>query len=201
MDWKDLGGTLIRAGAPIIGTALGGPLGGTLGGVLGNVLANALGVDPTPEAVNNAIQNSPADVVAQKLQLADSEAAAKWQAIAAVAQAEAADRTAQSQAINETIRAEIASGTPWYYWRNLWCYSVTAECTAVGCIILWNFATGDFKAIDVFLKASNFFYTWYTMRIGVLGFIFRGASNEKIAAVTGEVPGVIGRVIKAVKGK
>ena len=32
MDWKDLAGTLVKAGAPIIGTAIGGPIGGTIGG-------------------------------------------------------------------------------------------------------------------------------------------------------------------------
>ena len=48
MDWKGISGSLIKAGAPIIGSALGGPLGGLIGSGLGDVLANALGVEPTP---------------------------------------------------------------------------------------------------------------------------------------------------------
>ena len=45
MNWQDLGGALIKAGAPILGNALGGPLGGMIGDAIGGVLANALGVD------------------------------------------------------------------------------------------------------------------------------------------------------------
>nr|WP_245428680.1 hypothetical protein [Rhodoplanes elegans] len=73
MDWKDLGGQLARAGAPIIGGALGGPLGGMLGGVVGNVLADALGTDATPEAVGKAIATATPAEVAEKLAAADAE--------------------------------------------------------------------------------------------------------------------------------
>lgn len=111
-DWKPLAGALIKAGAPVIGTALGGPLGGAAGGMLGGILANALGVENTPEAVQEAITTrDPAEVNAA-LARADAEAAAKWDAIAKIAQAEAADRTAQAQAINETLRSENAQSLP-----------------------------------------------------------------------------------------
>lgn len=205
MDWGAVVGPLVKSAAPTIGGLLGGlipfPGGALIGQELGTLIAKQFGVDPTPEAVNNAIQNSPSDVATARLQAAEAEAVAKWPALAQIAQAEAGDRTAQSQAINATMTAEVAKGQPWYAWRNLWGYSVMGECTAVGCIILSNLATGDFKAVTVFLNASSFFYTWYGMRIGVLGYIFRGASNEKIAAVTGEAPSVIGNIIKAVRGK
>ncbi len=87
MDWRDLAGTLIKAGAPIIGGALGGPLGGMIGGGLGDVLANALGVAPTPEAVNTAIAATPADQLGPKLAAAEAEAQAKWPAITEIAKA------------------------------------------------------------------------------------------------------------------
>lgn len=87
MDWRDLAGTLIKAGAPIIGGALGGPLGGMIGGALGDVVANALGVSPTPEVVNNAISTMPADQLAPKLAAAEAEAQAKWPALAEIAKA------------------------------------------------------------------------------------------------------------------
>lgn len=204
-DWGSIVGPLLKSAAPTLGSLLGGfipiPGGSLIGEEIGKIIAGQFGVDATPEAVGSAIQNSPSDIATQKLQAAEAEALAKWPALAQIAQAEAQDRTAQSQAINATMQAEVAKGQPWFAWRNLWGYSVMAECSAVGSIILYNLATGDFKSVNVFLSASGFFYTWYGMRIGVLGYIFRGASNEKIAAVTGEVPGVIGQIIKAVTKK
>jgi hypothetical protein len=47
----------------------------------------------------------------------------------------------------------------------------------------------------------SFFLSWYGMRFGLLGYIHNGASNEKIAAVTGEAPSIIKTVVKAIKGK
>ncbi len=202
MDWKNIVGPLIQSSAPTIGSILGGfipfPGGSLIGQELGTIIARQFGVDPTPEAVNAAIQAAPSDIAAQKLQAAEAEALAKWPALANIAQAEAGDRSAQSQAINATMQAEVAKGQPWYAWRNLWGYSVAVECTAVGAIIIKGLATGDGTAVNLFLTATGFFYTWYGMRIGVLGFIFKGASNEKIAAVTGEAPGMVKQIIKAV---
>lgn len=205
MDWKSIVGPLLSSAAPTIGGILGGlipfPGASLMGQELGAIIAKQFGVDPTPDAVNNAIQNSPSDIATAKLQAAEAEAIAKWPALAQIAQADAADRTAQSQAINATMQAEVAKGQPWYAWRNLWGYSVMIECGAVGCIILKDLATGNTAGVTVFLNATSFFYTWYGMRIGVLGYIFRGASNEKIAAVTGEQPGLVAQIIKAVKGR
>lgn len=201
MDWKSIVGPLIQSSAPTIGSILGGlipfPGASFVGQELGTIIARQFGVDPTPEAVNQAIQAAPSDVAAQKLQAAESEALARWPALANIAQAEAGDRSAQSQAINATMQAEVAKGQPWYAWRNLWGYSVMLECAGVGVIILKDLALGNTGGVSVFLSATGFFYTWYGMRIGVLGFIFRGISNEKIAALTGEVPGAVNNIVKA----
>lgn len=93
MDWKDIGGQLIRAGAPIIGGAIGGPIGGMIGGGLGNILANALGVEETPEAVDKAIRETPPDVLTAKLSAAEAEAQAKWPALAEMVKAQEEGRT------------------------------------------------------------------------------------------------------------
>lgn len=205
MDWKAIAGPLLQSAAPTIGGLLGGlipfPGGAMIGQELGQIIANQFGVAATPEAVNAAIQNTPSDVATAKLQAAEAEAVAKWPALAQIAQADAGDRTAQSQAINATMQAEVARGQPWYAWRNIWGYSVAVECSGVGLIILYSLFEGDPKAVNLFLSASNFFLTWYGMRVGVLGYIFRGSSNEKIAAVTGDTPGIVGNVIKAIRGK
>lgn len=196
MDWKALGGQLIKVGAPTIGTALGGPLGGMIGSSIGSVLASALGTDNTPEAINDALQNTSPDVLASKLSAAEQEAIAKWPALAEIAKADAQ----QAESINATMRAELASGQPWYAWRNLYGYSVVVEAGATTWVILYGliFDPQVFKNI---LNSFSFFISWYTLRFGLLGLVNHGANNEKVAAVTGEAPSLIKNIAKAVRGK
>lgn len=87
MDWKDIAGSLVQAGAPIIGGALGGPLGGMIGSAIGNVVASSLGVESTPEAVETAIRTRPPEEIIARLSAAEHEAQVKWPAIAQIAQA------------------------------------------------------------------------------------------------------------------
>lgn len=55
---NDLIQSLIKAGAPILGTVIGGPV-GTLAGAAIGALAEALGTPATPEAVKKAIDTRP----------------------------------------------------------------------------------------------------------------------------------------------
>lgn len=54
----DLIAALGKAGAPLLGTIIGGPV-GTLAGAAIGALADALGTKPTPEAVKEAIETRP----------------------------------------------------------------------------------------------------------------------------------------------
>lgn len=196
MDWKSIGGSLIKAGAPIIGTALGGPLGGLIGSGLGDVLANALGVEATPEAVNNAIVNGDPSVVSAALSKAESEACAKYSYLTAVVQSNAA----QSESVNQTMRAELVAGQLWWAWRNLWGYSCAVEASMTSLLVLYSLAFHP-QIVKNIIDSYSFFLSWYALRFGVLGYIHNGASNEKIAAVTGEAPSIIKNIAKAVRGK
>lgn len=65
---NDLVQALIKAGAPLLGTVIGGPVGTVAGAAIG-ALAEALGTQPTPEAVKTAIETKPdAGVIVQKLE-------------------------------------------------------------------------------------------------------------------------------------
>ncbi len=55
---NDLIQSLIKAGAPLLGTVIGGPV-GTLAGAAIGALAEALGTQATPEAVKTAIETTP----------------------------------------------------------------------------------------------------------------------------------------------
>jgi hypothetical protein len=65
---KELIEAVLKAGAPVLGTVLGGPV-GTLAGAVVGALAEALGTPATPEAVKTAIETRPdAVAVVQKVE-------------------------------------------------------------------------------------------------------------------------------------
>lgn len=103
MEWRDLAGALVKAGAPILGTALGGPAGSAIGAVIGATLADALGVEATPSAVDGALAGR-ADAGAVVRQV-EAEQRERWAEYMLAAQA--------SQA--EIARLEVASDH-WFKW-------------------------------------------------------------------------------------
>lgn len=76
MDWKDVGKNVLATVAPGVGAALGSALvpgaGTAVGADLGRRVADALGVEPTPEAVAQAVQQDP-EGAKQKLKDLDIE--------------------------------------------------------------------------------------------------------------------------------
>lgn len=92
MKWSDIAGVVGKI-APALGAALGGPAGGAVGALL----SSALGVENTPEAVSVAAADP---TIAVKLAEIERDKAAAW--LNAL--------TAQTAEIQETARAEQASG-------------------------------------------------------------------------------------------
>lgn len=207
MDWNDLGkvvGPILLNNAPTIGSVLGGlipiPGGSLIGESMGNILASQFGTPPgNVDALSKAIVNDPN--AAAKITAAETEAAARWPALAEIAKANAASNAEQSKSINATMRAETAKGLPWWAWRNLYGYSVALECSMVSLILCYAIVFDPL----IFKRASDstsFFLSWYALRMGLLGYIHNQSTQEKVAAVTGQAaPGIIASVVKAVKGK
>lgn len=207
MDWTDLGGSLIRAGAPIIGTAIGGPFGGMIGNTLGSVLAGALGTSQTPEAVNSAIQNTAPEVLQEKLTAAEAEAQAKWPALAEMAKA---DADAEAQAINAlqvTARAEVVAGDPIQrWWRPFYAIELTFECMLVWVLLLGSFIFSDGHYISLLTQNSGLIIAYWGARFGVLGVYAGGRSFEKTAAINSPLdtlltPAVVDKLVKLAKRK
>lgn len=120
MNWNDVAaaaGPLLLKSAPTIGSLLGGllpiPGGSLLGSEAGSLLANAFGVPNTPEEVNNAIQTDPN--AEAKIAAAESEAAAKWPALAAMAKEQTEQlkvQTADTEAARTFGLDLVKAGSP-----------------------------------------------------------------------------------------
>lgn len=110
MEWKDLKGIVGKA-APVLGSLLGGPAGGTVGALVSSVL----GVEDDPDEVQKALEADPNLL----LKLRETELEQQTQLKQMLVEAE----TQRLIQINETIRAELASGDKFKsYWRPLFGY-------------------------------------------------------------------------------
>lgn len=208
MDWRDIAGDLVKAGAPIIGSAIGGPLGGIAGNLIGKVLADALGVAPTPEAVNDAIKTMPAGEVQARLADAD----ARWSSIAAQVQAEAELGKAQVAAMAETMRAELqlaglAAGRTrnaiailQAVWRPyimlVWGTSLPFQLAA----ILHKAYAKDASTLAELSSVLTALAVWNAGPAGVAGVYAWGRTREKLADFV-PLPGgsVVRDIVKAIK--
>lgn len=204
MDWKSVA-QLVAPFAPTVGRFLGDlvpfPGASIVGGLLGEAVAAALGVPATPEAVGNAIQTMPPAEVQARLQAAESEAVARYDAMARIAEAEAKDRTAQSEAINETVRAEATHGVPWWHWRHLIGYLVLgygAEQIILIAYVFFGKGYGSEQLTQMFNATTPFTVGLFAL----LGYVAQDTTNRQIAAQTGQKPdGIIVATAKALGAK
>ena len=199
MVWKDLAGSLVKAGAPLIGGALGGPLGATVGTVVGRVVADALGVEATPEAVDTAIKSTPPEVLQAKL----SEAEAKWQAMADIAKAQAEVGVQQEKSVNEAIIAETARGDGLLgKWRGFHAWELTLECPFWAALFMYVILTNNTAALNAIVSMQPLISTVIFARFGVLGVHVWQGSNERQAALTGEAkPGLVSAIAKGIRNR
>ncbi len=206
MNWQSIGGALIKAGAPIIGNALGGPLGGMIGDALGGVLANALGVEPTPEAVDTALKTTPAGELQAKLSAAEAEATARYQYLSEVGKADADAAARSLTEVNATMRAEATAGDAVQrWWRPIYALELTLECVAVWVIAIADILYGGSKVATFVLGSQTLLTTYWMARFGVLGVYVGGRTIEKAVAERSAVAAgqlarsVIDQIVKAVR--
>jgi hypothetical protein len=193
MNWTDIAGRVAAAGAPMLGQMLGSmlpiPGGGALGEWAGRQIAEAFGVEATPAAIDAAIKAAPADVLASRLAVAEREASAKWAAIADIARAQAELGKAQVEAINDSIKHEVAKGDGLLgKWRGVHAWELTAECPVIMGALLFSIVTGNTVAINAFAGLSGLIMTYLGARFGVLGVHVWQGSNERQVAIAGAVP-------------
>jgi hypothetical protein len=190
MDWKDVAASVVRLGAPMLGSALGGPL----GGMAGKILADAFGAAAaTPDAVHAAINDKVADlkIAAEAAQKAESE----WMsALAEIGKQQVSE-------VGETMRIEAMSEDPLQrWWRPLYALELSLiECPAFALTVLHALWNGHEAGINGLANISGLLITYFGARFGVLGVYVSGRTREKQAALTGEeAPSIIGTVVKVV---
>ncbi|MCO5092681.1 hypothetical protein [Bosea sp. (in: a-proteobacteria)] len=80
---NDLVQALVKAGAPVLGTVIGGPVGALATAAIG-ALADALGTQATPEAVKEAIETKPeATVIVRQVEAERGQELATYAALVA----------------------------------------------------------------------------------------------------------------------
>lgn len=185
MDWKDIAGPVIKLGGGVIGGMLGLP---GLGASAGAVLSEALGVDPTPEAVADAIKN-PSPEVVNAIRQANAEADKEW----------AKFYKAQVTEVGKTMRAEIASGVSWWHWRHLLGYVVMLWALAILPVALRDLWIGNAAGIDLGIKLAAALLAYFLALCGLLGYVAMDTSRRTTAAAAGqEIPTIIGGLVKSI---
>lgn len=195
MNWSTIGG-LVKTVAPTLGTLLGGPLGGIAGTLLGAALGLGGSGNPiTPETVQAIIQKG-GDVVIAQIQAAEQQAVAEWGYLSTAIQADAQ----QSQAINETVRAEIAGGVSWWHWRNLLGYSILAQTAAPLPILISYLYHGNAHGIDEIITLTTAFLPILTIEAALLGYVAADTTRRITTAVVGNhaptIAEAIGKLVK-----
>ena len=191
MNWSELIAPLVRLGAPMLGSALGGPL----GAAAGKILAESFGArEATPAAVQEAVAGLDPDAARLAAQAAED----KWlAALADIGRAQVAE-------IGQTMRSEAASGDALQrWWRPLYALELSMiECPAFVATLLRALWSGHDAGINGFAALSGLLIAYFGARFGVLGVYVAGRSREKQSAATG-MPAVsaIAEVARALRRK
>lgn len=175
MDWAGIAKKVIAAGAPTIGRALAGPI----GGMAGELLAKMLGVEPTPEAVAEAVEERSTEEMVSF----DQQGTAKLDAIMRVWEADInAERDiaiANNKEVNETIRATAQGDGLLGKWRGVHAWELTLECF-FSFILFWFCLIFRPSSIQIIIEANAMISIYLSARFGVLGVhVFQGSKERQ----------------------
>lgn len=202
MDWSSIAGVVGNI-APTLGGLLGsafGPAGSVIGGIAGRAIAGALGVPATPEAVSEALAKDKNAV--EKLRILEATKATQIVEEARVEVEKLKYNAQQSGAINETVRAEVATGVSWWHWRHLIGYLVLGY--GINQIVLLNLAAfkpatlSPDQAVALFNATGVFTGGLFAL----LGYVAGDTTNRINTAITGEhSAGGLMNTVRTVFGK
>jgi len=184
VEWAPVAGQLMKIGAPLVGTLIGGPAGAIAGSLIGS-LASAIGADPTPEAISEKLQNDPAAQQAAR----DFEADNKVQLEQAVEQT----KRIQIEQANLSLRAEITAGDRFQRWArpfNMYCVGSVTLCYGLCCVAaaVNTIVTRDPTALTHLVSLGGALTTVLIPSGAVAGVTAWQQSKEKLAGVIQKPP-------------
>lgn len=174
MEWSSVVSAIGKA-APLIGSLF-GPAGTAVGSLAGTgitLAARALGVEPTQDAVAQAVATDPQ--AALKLAQYEMDHKLELQRLEITAEtARIQEETKQLQAVNATMQSESKSEHwPQYSWRPFWGFASGAAfffvCILV-CILAWQAVSGkDAAALGHIPLLVGAFATLFSIPGAILG--------------------------------
>ena len=193
MDWMQVARAVAPL-APTLGGILGGfipfPGGSLIGQQIGNVIAKSLGVEPTPQAVGDALAKMNHEEKLAALQAATERARIEVQGfVEAEKQYFETIRVAVSET-GQTMRAEIQpENRHWFYtgWRPAagWVF-VTYSLIFGGILMAAGIASGFYgkaEALDKLTAAWPIYAAYFGTLAAMVGVYVIGRSQEKAKAI------------------
>ena len=107
MEWSDLGKTVAKV-APILGGVIGGPI-GAIAGAAGALVGSFLGVEPSPDAIANALADPGTLVKLKQLESDERQRLLEWQSTQLNAELE----NVKSAREREVALAQAGHGASW----------------------------------------------------------------------------------------
>jgi hypothetical protein len=187
--------SLLGSAAPLIGTLIGGPAGGAVAGMV----ASVLGVDNTPEAIEQALINNP-DALLQIKQLESDERVKLRELAFQHAELESEERKLAMTQQASTMKAEIASNDPFVRrWRPTWGYTL---CLSWALMFLGLFVVMIFEPKEAanVVNAIVALTPLISVALAVLGVNIHKRSVDKQVTAGQKPLGLIGGLKQAVKG-
>lgn len=194
-EWTDVG-KLIAPLAPTIGGLLGGlipfPGGGLAGQALGNIIARQFGVEPTPDAVGNAVLSANNEVAIAKLRAATEEAKVQWPAIADMEKARLHYEEIALSQVNVTARAELLVESKFKtWWRPMNGWVLAGENASLGLMLLVGLVEAAMRSPQLLNTMQNswpLIATVLGIPAAVVGVTVFSRTQEKVAAMTTGTP-------------
>lgn len=166
MNWGDIKNAIGKA-APIAGSLIGGKAGEAVGGMV----ASALGVENTPEAVDNALKNDPEAMI--KLQAMEQEHAREMRSMLLESE------TAKLSEVNKTMRAEAAANDAFVRrWRPTFGYAVAVTWVMQSGAIAWAMVGSPENASSI-INATTALTPMWGIALAVLGVNVHKRSQDK----------------------
>jgi hypothetical protein len=186
---------IIGTAAPMIGTLIGGPAGTAVGGMV----ASALGVENTPDAIEQELKANPESLLKLK-QLESDERVRLRELSVEQSKIESEERRNQLTQQHATMQAELASNDPYVRrWRPTFGYAMCVAWCLLFAGIAYALVASPEHAADM-INAVVALTPLFSVALAVLGISIHKRSQDKQVAKGVKPLGAVGALKKAVKG-